>query len=100
VYIFPPMILCGQKKNFAHLCGAIDSARSARHPWLTNRLGDFIDLRGRAAARAANRQKCARGAQAVDWLDHGGGKATENSPAHRTANSTPLVHDDCPPRTI
>jgi hypothetical protein len=33
------------------------------------------------------------------WLGHAG-KAVENSLAHPIANGTPLVHDDCPPRTI
>jgi hypothetical protein len=37
--------------------------------------------------------------QMVGSLGHIG-KAAENSLAHRIANGTPLVHDDCPPRTI
>jgi hypothetical protein len=73
------------------------SGAGARHPWLNDWLGDFIDLGG-----LADRQKRAGGAQTVDWLDRCG-TATENKEnnlVHRTASGTSLVHDDCPPRTI
>jgi hypothetical protein len=48
---------------------------------------------------AADRPKYASEMQMVGWLGHAG-KAAENNLAHPTANGTPLVHNDCPPRTI
>jgi hypothetical protein len=94
---FPSDDLLRSEKEFRAAARGHRSGAGARHPWLNDWLGDFIDLGG-----LADRQKRAGGAQTVDWLDRCG-TATENKEnnlVHRTASGTSLVHDDCPPRTI
>ena len=64
-------------------------------------LADFLDLVGLAVEGAADHQKRARRAQTVHLPDHRlGGRAPENHLVHGAEYDTPLVHDDCPPRTL